>query len=339
MSPDHLIILRRRPFVKAVAAAMRDRCGIERGDHILVAVSGGADSVALLRTLHALAAQPHWSLKLYVGHVNHHLRDEADEEERFVGELARSLDMPFVRADIDPAKAGGNLEAAARRMRYAALSQLAAKAGASFIATAHHADDQLETMLMRLIRGASAEGLAGMAWRRRLDARCDLIRPMLAVDHAGAVAVLNDLDQGWCEDVTNLNERWRARLRAQVLSVLKQLRPAAAANAARTADQLREVAKLLRRRVRAVTHRDVHFEDGVAILPRDIARRMPNPLLGGVIRQQARRLGAPADALGAAVLRPVVRAIRDASGEVRTFPLAGGVTVTVTADAVTLCAV
>src|SRR5688572_27009017 len=90
---ERTIIAHHHPFVKAVAAALRERCGGRQGDRILVAVSGGADSVALLRALHALARQPHWALDLHVGHVNHRLRADAGADEAFVASLAAGLEV------------------------------------------------------------------------------------------------------------------------------------------------------------------------------------------------------------------------------------------------------
>ena len=334
MAADRLIILRRSLFVKSIATALRERCGVQRGDRLLVAVSGGADSVALLLALHALAAQRHWSLRLHVGHVNHHLRPEAAAEQQFVQQLAASLDLPFHHADIHPAEAPGNIEAMARHMRYAVLRDMANAAGATVVATAHHADDQLETMLMRLIRGASVHGLAGMAWRRRLGEGVSLIRPMLGVEHAAPIAMLREVEQPWCEDASNADQRWRARLRRDVLPVLKELRPSAPTSAGRTADGLREAAQLLRWRIARAARRHVHANGDAATMHRSTARRLPPLLLKGIVRRQARQMGAAGDALGAATLGPIIRAIRDDRGDQRLFHFSGGVTLTVTAEGV-----
>jgi tRNA(Ile)-lysidine synthase len=100
-----------------------------------------------------------------------------------------------------------------------------------YVVTAHHADDQLETLLMRLLRGASVRGLAGMAWRRPLPMAKEppgliLLRPLLHTDRAAIQRYLADLKQPWCEDHTNRDlTRWRARLRAEVLPILRSLRP------------------------------------------------------------------------------------------------------------------
>ncbi|NBC10332.1 MAG: tRNA lysidine(34) synthetase TilS, partial [Planctomycetes bacterium] len=191
------------PLMRRLTHGLRRRCGVGEGEAILVAVSGGADSVALLRGLRLLALKRRWRLRLHVGHVQHHLRppEEAEADAAFVQSLADELSLPFRRRDLEvPA---GNTEAQARRQRYAALTRMAQEAGASLIATGHHADDHLETILMRLLRGTRARGLRGIAWRRAMKAEehekpedaeasaIRLIRPMLAATHGEAIAFLH----------------------------------------------------------------------------------------------------------------------------------------------------
>ncbi|MFK7789287.1 MAG: tRNA lysidine(34) synthetase TilS, partial [Phycisphaeraceae bacterium] len=153
------------PLVRSVARALRERCDVEPSSAIVVACSGGADSVALLRALAMLAPRRKWQLRVIVGHINHHLRNEADDDAAFVEALAGVLSLPFARRDIRPADLPGNLEANARDLRYQSLAEIAKEHGASLIATAHHADDQLETLLMRMLRGSSVAGLRGIAWQ------------------------------------------------------------------------------------------------------------------------------------------------------------------------------
>lgn len=233
------------PFVKAVTHALRGRCGIGEGDAVVVAVSGGADSVALLRALHLLVPRRTWKLRLIVGHVQHHLRGDAEDDARFVEALADSLQLPFARVDIHPRHHGGNLEATARRQRYAALSRIAAEHGAMFITTAHHADDQLETLLMRLVRGTGVAGMRGIAWRRGAGTQTRdtvIVRPMLGVTHAEATAFLGQLQQDWREDHTNADpQRLRARLRQDVLPPLRDLHPRVAHHAVALADAVRRL--------------------------------------------------------------------------------------------------
>ncbi len=129
----------------------------------IVAVSGGADSVALLRALHACGGP------LFVAHVNHRLRGaDSDADEAFVRDLCAALGVAYrvTAVDVAALAAGDNLESTARRVRYAFFAEVAAETGAAWIATAHTADDQAETVLHRMIRGTGLQGLRGIAsWR------------------------------------------------------------------------------------------------------------------------------------------------------------------------------
>ena len=146
---------------------------------VLVAVSGGGDSVALLRAMTALETGGQG--RICVAHLNHQLRPDADEDERFVVELSRRLgvacEVERVAVDRLAAQAGDGLEAAARSARYRFLEQAAGRLGARFVATAHTADDQAETILHRIVRGTGVRGLAGMARVRPLG-HATLIRPL-----------------------------------------------------------------------------------------------------------------------------------------------------------------
>ena len=200
----------------------------------VVAVSGGADSVALLWALVACGAT------VVVGHVNHQLRgDESDEDERFVLELAEKLGVPVrtTRVKID----GGNVEAKARRLRYDWLAQVAAEVGAGWIATGHTADDQAETVLHRLIRGTGLKGLRGIAHVRGLprvgdervpsalvsDSRQIVVRPLLAVPRSHLLDYLHSLAQPYRTDSTNGDLTFtRNRIRAELLPLLRTFNPA-----------------------------------------------------------------------------------------------------------------
>ena len=244
------------PLVKAVVRGLRHRCGVGEGNHVLIACSGGADSVALLRAMALLAPRRKWRLELTVCHVQHHLRDDDGADAAFVEALAAELQVQCHRRDLALDPAGpGNTEAAARDARYAALRRVAAEVGAGCVATAHHADDQLETMLMAILRGTTLHGLRGIAWQRPLlppdpdgaaGSTVRLIRPMLNATRADAVAFLQQLEQPWCEDPTNADRsRTRARLRHEVLPVLRDLRPSVARQAVRLSDRVREAVQCL----------------------------------------------------------------------------------------------
>jgi len=373
-------------FVKSLARALRHHCGVRAGDGLLLAVSGGADSVALLRAMVALNTARTWRLRLAVGHVQHHLRPDAQAENdaRFVEELATRWNLPYWRLDLDPAqlRAAGNIEAAARRERYRALAEMARTCDARGIVTAHHADDQLETLLMRLLRGSSIRGLRGIAWRRTLTRgglgpgglglegaglegagleqafkpsslqaspanpksqipnpkSLLLLRPMLAVTRAEVRQFLTTYTQPWREDHTNADvSRWRAKLRAQVLPVLKEIRPDAAAKAVTLAAHLREVQRVLDGAIAAAADHVVVEEGSLArsfTLDRVDMRTWAAAVRRGLLHRLLRAAGVPADRLGRRVLNPILRACADTIGGERVFNLGAGVKIFVRRDVV-----
>ncbi len=173
-------------FKVKVARFVEEKGLIKTGETVLVAVSGGADSLALLHVLEGLAKDPSPPFfKLHVAHLDHGLRGRAGQNDaRFVSRCARKLGLSFSMGRVDAEayrrRHGLSLEAAARQLRYLFLQQTAAKIGAGKVAVGHNRDDQVETVLMNFLRGAGLEGLSGMKPRRRLgEANCFLIRPLL----------------------------------------------------------------------------------------------------------------------------------------------------------------
>ncbi|MCH7496237.1 MAG: tRNA lysidine(34) synthetase TilS [Candidatus Marinimicrobia bacterium] len=185
------------------------------GGRFLVAFSGGLDSTVLAGSM-SLLAQSH-GLALALGHVNHRLRPNADEDEAFCREFAAGLGRPCLTATLDPSELKGeSLEAWARRERYAALERMRQEVGADWILTAHHADDQAETVLMRLTQQAPFITLAGIRPRRG-----HVLRPLLSFtkEALGAWALRQGL--AWREDPTNADPRFlRNRLRHGVMATL-----------------------------------------------------------------------------------------------------------------------
>ena len=207
----------------------------------LVAVSGGADSVALLRILVACAAHDH--APLLVAHLNHQLRGaESTTDEAFVRQLAaeQGVDYRTISMDVRGAAeaSGDNLEDTARRIRYDWLTQLALEVGANWIATGHTADDQAETVLHRLIRGTGLQGLRGIASERELHPGLRLIRPLLSITRPEILDYLQALGQPWREDASNRDPHFtRNRIRHELLPLLETFNPAVRTILGRLAEQ------------------------------------------------------------------------------------------------------
>lgn len=214
------------------------------GQHVLVAVSGGADSVALLWML--WEQRQELGIRLTVAHLNHGIRGRsAADDAQFVRQLARRLRVPVVighaRVPALARKEGISLEMAARRARYDFLVRAAARVRATVVATAHTADDQAETVLLKLVRGAGPKGLAGISYKAtRQGVR--IVRPMLDLTRTEIVAFLRERGEAWREDETNEDESFqRNRVRHRILPILeKELNPKVRAALRRTADILRE---------------------------------------------------------------------------------------------------
>ena len=210
-------------MIEKVLKYVRDQQLIAAGDRIAVAVSGGADSVALLRLL--LDLRQELGIVLSVAHFNHRIRGvEADQDEQFVKSLAQQFEMDFRLGSADvPANAQEkklSLETAARELRHAWFASLLRERFADKMATAHTEDDQAETVLMRVIRGTGTRGLAGIApWQKNKG----LIRPLLSVTRPEIEDYLKRLGQSWREDQSNQDLRhFRNRIRHELLPVLQR---------------------------------------------------------------------------------------------------------------------
>jgi len=205
----------------------------DASDGIVVAVSGGADSVALLRALDT-ARHSHTPFPLVLAHLNHQLRGrDSDADEEFVGALHAQLiaagrpNLMLCRTRRDLATQaraeGANLEALARRERYRWLAEVAQAHRMKYIATGHTANDQAETVLHRLLRGTGLRGLRGIALRRSLGPELTLIRPLLPATRADILAYLHELGQPYREDASNRDLRFtRNRLRHELLPHLAE---------------------------------------------------------------------------------------------------------------------
>lgn len=223
-----------RPFETALLAAFP--LDAWRSRRVCVAVSGGADSVALLRGLVRLPEitnNPDLRRNFFVATVDHRSRGaESDGDVAFVEALAGELGVDFFRRTLDSAeleaeaRRQGSWESAARTLRYRALVDAAKAGSARFLATAHHRDDQLETLLFRLFRGAGFDGLRGVPAVRPLDEALVLIRPLLAVGRAEILAYLAQLNQSYRVDSSNASPRYaRNRIRNELAPLLESIFP------------------------------------------------------------------------------------------------------------------
>ncbi len=295
--------------VPSIARIRFDRKNLRVGTRVAVAVSGGADSVGLLRALHREAAE--LGLVLAVAHVHHGIRGaEADEDERFVGDLADDLGLELWAHRVEtPAVARERkqtLEEAARELRYAWFRELLAQGKFDAVATAHTLDDQAETVLHRLLRGAWTEGLGGIHPVVHC-ARGSILRPFLETRREEIREWLQQRGQPWREDATNQDTaHTRNRIRLDLMPRLGEYNPQVAEQLARLATIARdeeswwdaELARILPGLVlpgkpvrgggRAVS---THPEEGSAGIELERLRALAPAVRRRVLRAAAKRLG------------------------------------------------
>ncbi len=213
--------------VKRVFAS---ECRLERGAHILLGVSGGPDSMALLHVLAVLRRR--FGFVLSAHGVDHGFRAAAVDELGVAREFSAGLGVPFTSSRLRLAP-GGNLQARAREGRYVALRDAAALAGAHFIATAHQANDRAETVLLRLLRGAGVSGLGVLP-----PCSGDLVRPMIRASRADVETHLARHEVPHCQDPSNLDARFlRVRVRRELMPLLEELSPRIVRHLTSLADQ------------------------------------------------------------------------------------------------------
>lgn len=221
---------------------MLSRCRWTPGSAIAVACSGGVDSCVLLAACTAIARRRSSRGLVVAVHVHHHLRADADRDAEHVATLAGELGVPVVRRDVHPEPRGRGLADEARRLRHAALLDAAHEVGARHIALAHHADDRLETLLMRLGRGAGLRGLGSIPWSRAAEpgGAVRIARPMLALTRADITACAHDVGIAWREDPGNADPSTaRGLLRTLVIPALRGRWPKVAQRASSACDGAR----------------------------------------------------------------------------------------------------
>ena len=210
------------PFLDSLANGI-ERCEL-RGKSLLLGVSGGPDSVALLMGM--LELRDRFGLKLTVAHLNHSLRDSADADQDWLHALTAEHSIPFVSAKLDVAALAESqnrgFEETARDERYQFLTRTACETGCHSVAVGHNSNDQAETVIHQIIRGTGLGGLSGMPWVRPLGDGVCLARPLLKISRAVIEDWLRSIDRDWRTDVTNSDTKFtRNRIRHELLPLLE----------------------------------------------------------------------------------------------------------------------
>ncbi len=223
---------------------------IRKGESVLVACSGGSDSIGVAAVLNAIAKP--MELRLTLAHVNHGVRKSAWQDEAVVLRASASLGLPVKTIALRPERGD---EATLRDARYEALVQTARECGAQVVATGHNAEDQTETVLLALFRGTGPQGLAGMPARRELSEGVDLARPLLRFARAEIREYVQSAGLPYSIDPTNSDLTYRRNAVREALAALRPLFPGLDAAVARAAqvvgDELAEAPQaMLRRQVR-----------------------------------------------------------------------------------------
>lgn len=327
--------LERLPSVRVIRSAWRRLTGgrevRDSARRTLVACSGGADSTALVLSLCK------FSDAVVVGHVLHDLRASglARADRDAVADLARRCGLEFLTASVRVRSKPGNAEGNARKARYEALVRLARAAGCEYVATAHHADDQIETVLMRLMRGAGPRGLSGIR-PIRASGRATIIRPMLEVARRDALAICDAAGVTWREDHTNRDTtRLRAAIRARVLPILLELSPRLGQRLTRTTRAMCDAADALDAVAGVVLRQSSRTKVGLTLPTRAVEHLRPTEIIA-VLRAGAAAAGGArhADAWGGRTLHAAADLLRAGAGHAREFQLKG-VRVRITGAAIT----
>lgn len=299
------------------------------GGEIIVAVSGGADSLCLLHILHRLcgSGKRYPDVALHVAHLDHRLRGETGERDAaYVAQLAAAWGLPATIGSIDvPALARAehrSLEDAARVARYRFLRQVAQ---GRLIAVAHQADDQAETLLLHSLRGGGLSGMVGMEPRRQ-----DIIRPLLTLTRAETVAYCRAWNLSPLEDASNSDPRFlRNRVRHELLPLLESLNPTIRATLLRDAEVARVDLDWIEEQVTQLWPRIMHTREPEAItLDVDLLRKLPLSLQRHLLRRAAETLCGGQSPLELRHYRLIEELCqRGASGEERALHLPGQLTV------------
>lgn len=260
--------MKNRKLKEAVAGFIEKEHLFARKDKILVALSGGADSVALLRVLLQLG------YACEAAHCNFHLRgEESMRDEAFVRTLCEQCSVPLHTVDFDTTDYAAahhlSIEMAARKLRYDWFEEIRLKTEAAVVAVAHHRDDSVETLLLNLIRGTGINGLKGIRPKNGY-----IVRPLLSVSRDEITDYLNALGQAYVTDSTNLQDEYtRNKIRLNLLPLMETINPSAKESIFDTANRLSEVANIYNKVMEEGRERVVHPQ-GISI---EALLREPSP--------------------------------------------------------------
>lgn len=315
------------------AQKLADSNLLARNENVVVGVSGGPDSVALLYLLHSLKGAGDWALQLHVAHLNHQLRgQEAEADAAFVESLARKLGLPFTIESVNVRALAGergiSTEQAGRQCRFEFFERLCLKSGSRTVATAHHADDNAETILHRIIRGTGLRGLGGIRAVRTIRPGSDIriVRPMLFLRRVQIQEYLADRGIESRVDATNHSSEFtRNRIRNVVLPLLREkFNPQVDEALLRLAEQAREAdAYLNETSERLLEPLVISHDDCQLTLHSDLLARKPRVMRMQVIRHALLRLGVGEQDLTYGHFEAVARLAEGREGN-KTLDLPGG---------------
>ena len=300
-------------ILKTIWQTIEEHKLLKANQTVAAAVSGGADSVAMLHILMRL--RPHFGLRIHVASLHHGLRgDAAQADLDFVQQLAEARQLPYTlgRADV-PRLAREQvigIEAAARRARYDFLAQVAGQIGSDCVAAAHHADDQAETILMHIMRGSGLRGLQGMPFAAPMPnhRHITLIRPLLEMTRGDLERYCAAHELDFRHDRSNDDLRYRRNyLRRQVMSQLRQFNPNVTAALARLADSASVDGHYLSSQFESTVMPQVRIDSHGWSLPKAVYARLHPAMQRRWIREALRRLGGESPTLNHQNTKDLVR--------------------------------
>lgn len=268
------------PFHARLHQTIRQRGLLSRQQSVLLAVSGGQDSLCLARLL--LDLQPYWRWQLGIVHCNHRWRADADANAAYVAQLAQQWQVPFhQKVAQDPIPS----EAAARDWRYRVMGAIAQEGAYQAVLTGHTASDRAETLLYNLVRGSGADGLQALTWTRPLTTDTQLVRPLLEFTRTDTAQVCEERDLRMWEDETNQDLYYaRNRIRLELMPYLEAaFHPQVERHLAQTAELLRAEVALLDDLAKTVYPKAV-AQDDPNTLNRVVLQATPLALQRRVVR-------------------------------------------------------